>query len=66
MSSEHKKYRSLIGGLLDRADCASPDISSSVAILARQFYAPRKRDMACIRKFLRYAAGTINYGQSYP
>ncbi len=63
---EHKKYRSRIGSLMYLTICTRPKISFDVDVLARQVHAPTIRHLFLVRKILRYAAGTVNYGLTYP
>ena len=63
---EHKCYRFIIGSLLYLAICTRPDLSFSIAVLARQVHAPAKRHMAYDKRVLRYVKGTENYGLTYP
>ena len=62
----HKKYRSLVGSLMYLAVCTRPDISFSVAVLARQVHAPTARHLALVKRILRYVAGTVDVGLLYP
>ena len=63
---QHSLYRSIIGGLLYLSVGTRPDISFSVSVLARHCHAPTRRHMLYLKRVLRYVAGTVTLGLSYP
>lgn len=52
------RYRSLVGGLLNVAVNARPDIAASVSILGRCVSRPTERDWKAAKRVLRYLKGT--------
>jgi hypothetical protein len=63
----HEKYRSLVGSLMYLSTITRPDISFSVAQLAR-YMAPGKATQQhwdCVHHLLRYLRGTADYSINY-
>ena len=56
----------MIGSLLYLAVCTRPNISFSVAVLARQVHTPISRNLALVKRIMRYVAGTSDFGLLYP
>ena len=65
-TNDHKRYRSLIGGLSYLAICTRPDISFAVSVLSRQLHAPSERHLILAKRVVRYVAGTVDMRIFYP
>ena len=63
---DHRRYRSLIGGLAYLAICTRPDIAFAVSTLSRQLHAPAKRHLILAKRVVRYIAGTADKKIFYP
>ncbi|KAM2708614.1 hypothetical protein FF1_045210 [Malus domestica] len=59
-------YLSAIGTLLYLAQCARPDISFAVNLLARYSNAPTRRHWTGVKDIFRYLKGTTDLGLFYP
>jgi hypothetical protein len=58
-------YRLAIGMLMYLATCTRPDLAYAVGQLSRFVAAPSKQHVGCLKRVLRYLAGTIDYGITY-
>lgn len=59
---DHKLFCSMIGSLMYFAVCTLPDISLSVANIARQLHAPADCDLRKVKLIFRYVAAAASAG----
>lgn len=62
---DHKKYRSMIGGLL-YLTTTGPNIMHVVCLVSRFQADPKEAHVTTIKRMFRYLKGTPDYGLWYP
>ena len=65
-TNDHKRYRSLIGGLSYLEIYTRPDISFAVSVLSRKLHAPSERNLILAKRVVRYVAGTVDMRIFFP
>jgi len=63
--TDHKTYKSMIGGLLYLTQ-TRPDIMHAVCLVARFHVDPRESHVMAVNRILRYLKGTVDHGLWYP
>ncbi|CAI5739954.1 unnamed protein product [Peronospora farinosa] len=58
-------YRGAVGMLMYLTTCSRPDLAYAVGQLSRFVANPTKHHVGCVKRVLRYLAGTLDYGIVY-
>jgi hypothetical protein len=64
-ATEIKQYQAMVGSLMYISTCTRPDLSFSVSQASRYMQSPSKYDMTAVKRIMRYAKGTINFGLTF-